>query len=417
MTRPSSPIACARCVPACLTTSPPLRRCAPARWCVAPTYGSSTPTLLFTRLLLLLLLRCLLLRGSVQVFRNALLANEAGSLLAEAAEALLVIFDRQWMQLTALWADKDKGLQPEAQDMEDAASDGDVKMDEDALQTQAGRGAAGSTAAAAEEAAGTAAGTAAATAAAAAAAVDEEPQDVLDEEWLFDGHAWLGRGVRRLLQAAPIANRFRDFTTLAPQHAVMTDGVVEKWVPQGKQADDWALWRARYTDGSVEDLEEHEAAEAIAMWTARHGANGVPPPQRAPVAAEPAPAPEVNAGAETGGGSGGGSSGGAQAEASASLVPADWRAAGGHAVRREEAAEPTAPAVELQCSLCPYKTTLQNAMRIHVSRWCPALRKEKGGTAPARHGAAVAAVAPAARGSARARGDDDDEAYIPGDDN
>jgi len=125
-----------------------------------------------------------------------------------------------------------------------------------------------------------------------------EPQDVLDEEWRFSGHPWVGRGVRRLLVPPPIANRYRDFSGLAPAPQ-LADGVVEKWVPQGKEADDWALWRVVYRDGSVEDLEEHEAAEATAMWTARYGAGAKAPPlparQPVPPAAEPASEPVAEA--------------------------------------------------------------------------------------------------------------------------
>ena len=41
---------------------------------------------------------------------------------------------------------------------------------------------------------------------------------------------------------------------------------VTKWVAAGDGADEPALFRAEHDDGDMEDLEEHEVAEGIAMY-------------------------------------------------------------------------------------------------------------------------------------------------------
>ena len=69
-------------------------------------------------------------------------------------------------------------------------------------------------------------------------------------EWRRDGHKFVG---------AKIARRFGKRTVLAR---------ISKWLPADETDGEPALFRAVHDDGDEEDLEEAEAAQAIAMYEA-----------------------------------------------------------------------------------------------------------------------------------------------------
>jgi hypothetical protein len=69
-------------------------------------------------------------------------------------------------------------------------------------------------------------------------------------EWRPDGHKFVG---------AKIARRFGKRTVLAR---------ISKWLPADETDGEPALFRAVHDDGDEEDLEEAEAAQAIAMYQA-----------------------------------------------------------------------------------------------------------------------------------------------------
>jgi len=87
-----------------------------------------------------------------------------------------------------------------------------------------------------------------------AAAVAEERQPPQEDwRWLAHGHSWIGQRVLR---------DFGEYGTVA--------GTIEAWVPAGQDAaNEPALWRVQLDDGDDEDLEEHEAQQALQMHNKR----------------------------------------------------------------------------------------------------------------------------------------------------
>jgi hypothetical protein len=81
--------------------------------------------------------------------------------------------------------------------------------------------------------------------------VEEEEEQVETEGWRLDGSAWIGRRVRRIFPGG-----------------VVSDGVVQRWLPAGDTADDFALWHVQHDDGDEEDLEEAEVRAGIQLHAA-----------------------------------------------------------------------------------------------------------------------------------------------------
>ena len=71
------------------------------------------------------------------------------------------------------------------------------------------------------------------------------PKELIDgEEWLLSGE-YVGRRVRRFCDSSH------------------TDGKITRWIPEGKSADEPALWHMAHDDGDEEDLEAWEVRAAI----------------------------------------------------------------------------------------------------------------------------------------------------------
>ena len=69
------------------------------------------------------------------------------------------------------------------------------------------------------------------------------------EDWRLEGSAWIGQRVRRFFPGG-----------------VISDALVQRWLPAGNTADDAALWHVRHDDGDEEDLEEEELREALVSY-------------------------------------------------------------------------------------------------------------------------------------------------------
>jgi len=77
---------------------------------------------------------------------------------------------------------------------------------------------------------------------------DEATDDEEELTWMSQGHAWIGKDVRREYEGG------KDFNV----------GKITKWVQAGKDPhEDPALWHVEFPDGDEEDLEAHEVREAI----------------------------------------------------------------------------------------------------------------------------------------------------------
>ena len=73
-----------------------------------------------------------------------------------------------------------------------------------------------------------------------AGAGDEAPAD---DEWLFDGHAYVGKRVKRHFAGGAVV------------------GKIVKWLPEDKSEP--ALFRVSHEDGDEEDLEAHEVQRCL----------------------------------------------------------------------------------------------------------------------------------------------------------
>ena len=69
----------------------------------------------------------------------------------------------------------------------------------------------------------------------------QRAQETGEEQWLDAGSEWIGERVLRV------------FSSSGP-----VEGRVIKWLPQGSESDEPALYKVEHTDGDLEDLEEHE---------------------------------------------------------------------------------------------------------------------------------------------------------------
>jgi hypothetical protein len=78
-------------------------------------------------------------------------------------------------------------------------------------------------------------------------ALGEAALDPAEEGWQFDGSPWIGRRVRRVFPGG-----------------VVSEALVQRWLPAGEVAEDVALWHVVHDDGDEEDLEEHELRAAAA---------------------------------------------------------------------------------------------------------------------------------------------------------
>ena len=74
-------------------------------------------------------------------------------------------------------------------------------------------------------------------------------EDGRDEQWLDAGSEWVGERVLRV------------FSSSGP-----VEGRVIKWLPQGSESDEPALYKVEHTDGDLEDLEEHEIREGRDLY-------------------------------------------------------------------------------------------------------------------------------------------------------
>jgi len=71
-------------------------------------------------------------------------------------------------------------------------------------------------------------------------------------EWRSEGHEYMGKRIERTFGAGRVVL-----------------GTLTKWLPEVKEEGEPALFRAVHDDGDEEDLDEHEAEEAIAAFAAR----------------------------------------------------------------------------------------------------------------------------------------------------
>ena len=217
-----------------------------------------------------------------------MLYNEDESPVAKAAQALLDVFNSRWAQLEADWTADEAQYAPQLAPTLPAETpakgpstevqrlhEDDVHGQEVPVTVNADEGHQH------ESQAMTSHVTTSSECASASPDIKlAEPVDVADEEWRCD-HPWVGCGVRRLQPAVADGRA-----------AQWLDGRIVSWVPHGKAADDWALWRAAFVKPGIdafrrtssdekhdpeahnrvqEDLEAHEAREAMLMWRIRHG--------------------------------------------------------------------------------------------------------------------------------------------------